>query len=81
MEEGRLKFSCIHFTSFHIRSFTFYRFILQVKLRVEATDTSATFCLTHNYPKYLERNLAQENWKDFFPLKYAILSFGKRLYN
>jgi len=33
--------------------------------------------LTHNSPKYLERNLAQEKTKGFFPMKYAILSYGK----
>jgi len=35
--------------------------------------------LIHKSPKYLERNLAQEKFEGFFPLNYAILSFGKFL--
>jgi len=37
--------------------------------------------LTHNSPKYLERNSALEKLEGFFPLKYGILSFGKCLNN
>jgi len=32
--------------------------------------------LTYNRPKYLEWNLASEQLGGFFPLKYAISSFG-----
>jgi len=35
--------------------------------------------LTHNSPKYLERISASEKFQGFFPLNYAISSFGKRL--
>ena len=37
--------------------------------------------LTPNSPKYLEWNSVYEKLKGFFPLKYAILSFGKCLNN
>jgi len=37
--------------------------------------------LTHNSPKYLERNLAEEKFGGFLPLNYAISSFGKCLNN
>jgi len=35
--------------------------------------------LIHNSPEYLEWNSAYEKLEGFFPLKYAILSFGKCL--
>jgi len=35
--------------------------------------------LTHNSPKYLDVNLALEKFQGFFPLNYAIFSFGKCL--
>jgi len=37
--------------------------------------------LTYNSPKYFGWNSAYEKLKGFFPLKYAILSFGKCLNN
>jgi len=35
--------------------------------------------LTHNSPKYSEKNLAQEKSEGFFPFKHEILSFEKCL--
>jgi len=35
--------------------------------------------LTYNSPKYWEWNLAYKKIGEFFPLNYAILSFGKCL--
>jgi len=37
------------------------------------------FLLTHNSPKSLEWNLAEEKLEESFPLKHEILSFGKCL--
>jgi len=54
--------------------------------RSEAQGTYYTPFLafsTCNSPKYLEWNSASEKFKGFFPLHYAIISFGKcqKLFN
>jgi len=47
--------------------------------RIIRQATKGWVPLTHNSPKYLERNSAQEKVEEFFPLKYEILSFEKCL--
>jgi len=55
-------------------------FLLEKKCFWNKVDTTYfSAALTHNTPKYLEGNSAQEKLKGFSPLKYAILSFGKCL--
>ena len=39
----------------------------------EQQTPNANLTLTHNSPKYSDRNLAKEILEGFFPLKYAVL--------
>jgi len=51
------------------------------RLTLNVDSRSQTSNLTHNSPKYLEWNSAEEKLKGFIQLKYSILSFGKCLNN
>ena len=58
----------------------FINFLISVLSSVRMyKSTSWKLNLTHNSPEYLEWNLALEKFEGFFPLNYAILSFGKCL--